>query len=179
MEYTVLVTDDESATYKYDVEGWVSRDGVYFGKEVDSELKARKQGATHVLCPICNNPIRKGRKTCNKCRLLRKDMEYDALTPVKWNKRDAVYSKVYDVYFTKERDIMLYCNKQGILIKDLHLVLCKPHFLKSVPLSFWDDDLGVDGTVPDELYKITTLFNKLLKKIGAVSWRPSKYRITL
>ena len=62
----------EAATFMK-VEGWVSRDGRFYGKD---ERTARWGGATHIYCRECGEPCPKNWLVCEACRE-KKDKEKD------------------------------------------------------------------------------------------------------
>ena len=63
----VIFNSAEAATYKTDLKGWVSRDGMYFG---ENERTARWSGCTHMTC-VCGAVHEKGRTVCRSCEAIK------------------------------------------------------------------------------------------------------------
>jgi hypothetical protein len=81
-EKVILITDDVAAEYRTDISGWVSRDGIFFGKD---ERTARWAGCTHVLCGDCGKPTIKGHIYCSDCNYKRIVEKYKALPQSTWD----------------------------------------------------------------------------------------------
>ena len=68
MKDQILFEDDRAAKFEENISGWVSRNGLFFGNDENSERLARTQGRTHKVCPSCNiNVIEKHFLQCSDC----------------------------------------------------------------------------------------------------------------
>lgn len=81
----VMFDSNEAATFKTGLEGWVSGDGIYFGKD---ERTARYSGCTHRICATCANVIDKHRTYCRSCEESRRAEKWAKLPVEKWDGPD-------------------------------------------------------------------------------------------
>lgn len=177
----ILSTSDEAATYRTDLKGWVSRDGLYFGED---ERTARYSGCTHVPCQGCSKPAPKGRVVCDACYVAREREKFGAKERRPWDGEAMLYSEVLDRYFTDPEDAIDWVENQdeeGHTLETLRLVLCEPTKYREIdPNDYYVDDLPEDGEVDNAIAKA---FKELNAKIRAhsspASWFPGKYALDL
>jgi hypothetical protein len=170
-EKTVIMFDsNEAAQFRTGLSGWVSRNGMYYGKD---ERAARYDGCTHVICEKCGKIIQRGWLLCNDCIAAKEKAKYEAMPKVEWDGKGMLYSSVADKYFSDWGEIDEYCDEEDVKIDNLRLVICKPNYLPLLDLDYGCDDLAEDGELPDEIIEAITKFNAVVKEVGAVSWFPS------
>lgn len=177
-EKMVLNTDDEAATYRTDISGWVSRNGRYFG---DDERLARWDGCTHILCD-CGEPTEKPWTKCKKCREAERDKHFATLEKKPWDGKVPLCIWDDDQYFWSEEEIEEYCEELGLELKELKLLICEPVYAREInPDEYYEDDLpeGVEG-VEDDLWEEFEALNKYIRETKPIlSWMPSKYAAVL
>lgn len=168
----VMFDSDEAAQYKTGLSGWVSRHGHYWSED---ERAARYDGCTHTRCEDCKEPVDRGRLICPKCHELRQVKRYATMPKEVWNGKGMLYSDAADKYFQDWDDAEVYLEDEGGTIKGLRLIICEPQYLPLLDSSDYGcDSLAEDGELPDAAIEAIEEFNKIIKKIGAVSWMPGK-----
>lgn len=167
-EKVVMFDSPEAAEYRTNISGWVSRNGLYWGND---ERAARYDGCTHIKCEDCGQPVKRGYLICDDCRVKRDSQKYNAMPKEKWNGKGGLVSYGTDLYFWSWEEVDAYCFDNDITEEDLQLVICKPQYLPL--LSKYDygcDELPEDGELPDKVIEAIENFNKVIKKVGPVSW---------
>lgn len=93
-ETEVIMRDSqETATYRTNIRGWVSRHGQYYGDGPSGEQAARYGGCTHVSCRDCAKPAEKGWLICVECRRKADVARYAALPRKEWDGAAMLYSE--------------------------------------------------------------------------------------
>jgi len=171
-------TSDEAAHKVDNINGWVSRDGLFFGVD---ERAARYAGCTHVECGDCQKPTRKGYLYCPDCMEIRRKKKYAAFDVVEWDGTTPLSIYMDDVYFFSEDEIEDYCEEHSVQSEELMLVLCEPN--KAEPIdaeTVYCDDLPPEGEIPANLQEA---FDELNAKIRAMdvtlSWWPTKKAVEI
>lgn len=100
MNEVILDTSPEAAKFVENISGWVSRDGLFFGKNEDA---ARYQGCSHRACSECGSPAPKGYTACSSCREKKAEARYEKLERAEWDEKGALYSEVAD-YMEEENE---------------------------------------------------------------------------
>jgi hypothetical protein len=177
-ERVVMYDSAAAATYRTDIKGWVSRDGLYFG---ENEHSARWSGCTHQKC-ACGNIHEKGRTICNSCYAKQWSDKYYALPMVKWDGDTPLYSWDDDQFFFDESDLLDWMaglkEDAGNGDKpEVQLVLCDPGKLHLIDHDTWCDDLPEDGELPDEVATKIDELNEVLRNAPTLCWYPGKTRI--
>jgi hypothetical protein len=176
-EKLILDTDPEAATYRTDIKGWVSRDGIFYGDGPANERTARYAGCTHRACNRCGKPTEKHWLRCNGCRDLADRERHEAKPTAEWNGSDYLYSEALDEYFPDldEVDDRL---EEGQTLADLMLVICTPNHVRPLESDYCCDELADDGDLPSEVEEAMDAFNKAVAGI-VLSWSPGKYALKL
>ena len=81
----VMLDSPEAATFRTDIKGWVSRDGIFYGDKPDSERIARWAGCTHRKCEDCGADSPKSYTICEKCRTNKRDGVYAGREDKDWD----------------------------------------------------------------------------------------------
>lgn len=179
MKEIILNTSDKAAKFVENISGWVSRDGLFYGKD---ERSARYQGCTHVECEDCHEPAPKGRVVCDKCREKRDVSRYEKLEKGEWDEKGMLYSEVADRFFSSLDSVSDYLeeyNEEKHTPLSLRLVICEPVFLSQVDEDNWSDELAEDGELPCDVAIALAAFNAVIRKAGPVSWIPGNKAVVI
>ena len=169
----ILNTDKNAAEYRTDISGWVSRDGIFFGKD---ERTARWSGCTHVKCEDCGEPVEKSRLVCNKCHDNRLIKKHEQLPVKEWDETGMLYSTALEKYYSSWDETECDTEEYGISMKDMLLVICKPQYLHQIDTDIWCDDLPDESDeLPDEVEIALEKLNTAIRNAPPVSYYPDKY----
>jgi hypothetical protein len=72
-EPVIFPQSPQAATFRTELEGWVSRHGIFYG---DNEYAARFNGCTHGIC-ACGQLREKNYASCKACRQATEDAKFD------------------------------------------------------------------------------------------------------
>lgn len=172
----VLDTSEEAAKFVENISGWVSRDGLFYGK---NERAARYAGCTHRACDDCGKPAEKMYTVCSDCREKRDVERYARRERVEWDETTPIYSTTVDRYFYSVGEAEDYIYDTETTKEDLRLVLCEPVFLQRIDDDRWIDDLPEDGELSDEVKSALDNLNAALVASGPVSWAPGNKAVVL
>lgn len=162
MSEEIILNTDDRAAKKVTVEGWVSRDGLFFGQD---ERTARYSGSTHVACRDCQKPTPKGWLVCNDCRGKAEIAKYEALERKPWDGLCMLAVYKDDRFFSDLEEAEEYAADIGCTLEDLRLVLCEPKYAHQLdPNDIYGEHLPEDVDVPDD---IAEAFVALNEKIAA------------
>lgn len=171
----ILDTNEKAATYRTDIHGWVSRNGNFYGQ---SKEMAQWDGCTHVPCKSCGEPTPKQRLQCPKCRLARETALYNAREARAWDGVAMLYSEKTGEYFNDletAEDLL----EKGETLVDLRLIICEPVYLHEINTDYWEDDLGEEGDLPEDVYVALDALNQAIQDADPVSWEPGRFRLLL
>lgn len=178
MEHKIRLYDDKDLVEFKSVEGWVTYDGYFYGKD---EHLARYAAMTHKKCDKCENLIEKN-SYCNFCREKwlsegYKNMEFkewDGLTPL------VIYDS--DTYFFNEGQVndyfYEYYGEYGET-ESIRLVICEPNYLREVEEDYWEEVIPQDWDLKDcdvEIAEKLKELNKIIRESRPCSWREGKYK---
>jgi len=171
MENKIISMDsDDAAKFTTGIEGWVSSDGTFFGKDEDA---ARYHGCTHWKCEECGCMTSKAWAVCETCRDKNEIKRYENREKRVWNGNVPMYSETLDYYFVDfDNDVLDAAIEE---FEDLRLVICDPVFLHAIESEYWIDDLPEDGELPQEIMYAVEALNEKLSNNCPVSWLPGKY----
>jgi hypothetical protein len=180
----IFEDDQESATYRTDISGWVDANGLYFG---DKERTARYSGSTHRRCEKCGHVFKKN-AYCRPCREEIKKAQFLAMPKKKWDGSGCVYSLTDDKYFWSMDEVDDFCYNEGldddlgvIHREKLELVICEPIYAREIPEDFYYDDLPEDSSLEEaspELFQIVNNFNHVIHEERIIlSWQPGKFAV--
>lgn len=172
----VFYDSPEAATYKTNIEGWVSRDGRFWGKD---EHMARYNGSTHKLCE-CGQETEKHYLLCLGCRNAKSNERYESMPFKEWDKETPLVLFHEDTYFFSEEDLLEYwADNDEVALSELQLVICEPNHLREVSLDYWDDALPEDWEWNDmdpQLAEMVKNLNRYIATLPPVSWQGGKFR---
>jgi hypothetical protein len=163
-QVVILYDSKEAAQRKTDVNGWVSRRGLFFG---DDEDMARFDGATHKKCSTCG-AVYSVNSCCMVCHIAEKEAAFDALPHEVWDGVTPLVVFDSDHYFF--RDTVLGWLEDQPIDKVVRIAKCRPHYLSVLEEEHWADDLAEDGRLPDEVAQKLSELNALIGAAGPVSW---------
>ncbi|UTG62418.1 hypothetical protein J2O09_05535 [Elizabethkingia anophelis] len=170
-EKIIMYDSPEAATYRKNIEGWVSSNGRFFGKD---EHMARYDGSTHNKCE-CGSIAQKGYLKCDSC--LRKDRieRYEKL-PFKEYTGEPVFSWDQDQFFFSEDDIVIYMEEN--YLEKIALLCSEQNSYYEVANDYWADIMpeDSDGDLPDELQKALDNLNTVVKSLPPCSYSAGKIR---
>jgi len=178
MTETPIIYPDspEAATYRTDIEGWVSRTGYFYGENEDA---ARYAGSTHRQCE-CGKPAEKYRTVCASC--------LEEIEVRKWNDRPKewpegepmIYADATDKFFINVSNFLDHCEDEDIDPASVRPVVCIPEFPAEIyPEDLYSDSFPEDMCAEDCLsVEVMDAFKELNVVIRAntmpLSWHPGK-----
>lgn len=174
-EKIIMFDSEEAATYRTDIKGWVSSDGIYFGND---EQNARFSGCTHKICE-CGKQVRKYYTKCDDCRYKAQREMYLAKQYKEFNEFNDAVTVLWDndIYFYSEDDILQYMEDEDLT--ELDLLFCIPvKYAYIDSYDYWGDVLPEDKEIPKELDKAIEDINKLIDSLGPASYVPGNIRTT-
>lgn len=178
-EKVIFPESPEAAQYKTGIEGWVSRDGRFFG---GNEHLARYCGSTHKKCS-CGAVILINRY-CEDCRSAERLKVFNAMPIVKWDGETPLVIFDSDTYFFSEDDIVDYCVEREIMPSELDVVLCVGNFPGEISGGDQWDDFIPEGSDFESVFskeaqeKLDEL-NAILRDHAPISWSEGKVRADL
>lgn len=178
MSEIIFPESNESAQLKT-VELWVSRTGRGYDK--NNERLARWDGATHIHCESCGNPVEKRYLLCDDCRSKKDIDRYNSMHFKEWDKKTPLVIFETDQYFYDVSDIEEYCEENELNVSDLKLCICEPNKLHDIdPHDHYADLLPEDGDMPEEIVKAFEELNEKIKNLDIVlSWSQGEYRTSI
>lgn len=176
MDKKILFDSPEAAQFKK-VEGWVSADGFFCGKD---ERSARYSGCTHRLCE-CGKEIEKRYSICDGCST-KKDAEKYLEMPFKeWDGEQPVVIYNTDQYFFSGQDLIDWVEDNEVDLSKEQFCLCRPEIAREIePNDYFCDELAEDGSIEDDFPGLAEKFQELNKYIREeqpiLSWWQSEHR---
>jgi hypothetical protein len=172
-----VLFDSEQAAQHTQVDGWVSRHGVFFGYGQFAEQDARQHGCTHRSCPRCGAEMLKHRAVCLDCDNKMVDERYAKMPKRAPEPGEIIYSetkeKNYESVADAEEDL-----EDGETIDGLHLVICEPEYCRELREDEFCDNLPDDTDLDERVVAAIAQFNKAVAGI-ILSWMPGKYAVDL
>ena len=171
----ILLDSPETASYQT-VQGWVSRHGLFFGKD---EEAARYHGATHVKCKTCGEPTHKtGYMTCASCREKAEIERYAKRERKPWDGETMLYSEMADEFFYDHDEVEDYCYDNNVLMEDLRLVHCEPEFAEEIdPDEHYEID-DEEKCLPKEIEEAFEKLNEIIRNCKEpLCWYPGKFAV--
>ena len=169
----VLYSSDNAAKFVTGIEGWVDRQGRFWGKD---EHMARYAGCTHIGCKDCGKPIPvRGYTICGECRNKKSIEKYNAMPRMAWDGVTPIYSEAADEYFFGEDGLRDHIEEYGCSIESLRLVICEPNCFREIDSDYFCDELPEDGELPDDLTEALNALNEVIRSLPPASWSPGKH----
>lgn len=167
MEPKVIMFDSPEAAELKTVTGWVSADGLFFGKD---ERPARYSGCTHRSCENCVNIVEKGRIRCRSCEEVRRAEKWAKLPIEKYDGETPLCIFDGDEFFFDSGAVMDHVHEEHSDGREIRLAKCKPGYLHQLDYDNWCDDLPEDGELPDAVATAMESLNEAIKAAGPVCW---------
>lgn len=175
-EKMVLFGSNESAEYRENISGWVSRHGRFYG---DDKQAAMMDGCTHVYCSKCGTPIQRyGFSMCLICRTEDEIKRYNQYPSKEWDFSTPIYSMACDKFFANIDELLDYIDEYEMNVDDLRLVICKPVKIEEIDSDHFEhympDDW--DGNLPEPLQSALNQLNETIRNLPPTSFEPDKIR---
>jgi len=158
----VLYDSPEAATYR-PLEGWVSRDGGFWGTD---EHMARWAGCTHTACPNCGT-VNEVSSYCKVCRDGEMAAKFAAFPVEKWDGETPLCLHGGDRYFFGQDALDWLVDHP----EEVRICKCKPGYLSPINSDQWADDLPEDGDLPSTVQEALFALNAAIAKSGPSCWR--------
>ena len=174
-ELKIMFSSDQAAKRVYGISGWVDSNDKFWGEE---EFGARWAGCTHDVCIDCGAIVRKEHARCNDCANSIYAAKYLKMATREWDGECPLYAEAKDYYFEDKYELANYLEEFPCKLEDLRLMICEPVYFRSIPESFWEEDLQEHcDELPEELAIALGSFNAFIYDLPAFSWQPSKYAV--
>ena len=172
----ILNTDPNIVEYKTNIEGWVGKDGRFYGKDKDQAIYGN---STHKKCEK-GHIYRKSWINCPDCESEKILSKYMQLPFKDWDLKTPLCLFMSDKYFFSIDDIEDYLDIEDLKPEDLDLVICKPNFLWEIQTDYWEDiypeDRDLEDVASKELLSKLKELNELIRNESPVSWSGGKFR---
>lgn len=168
----ILNTSDESAKFVTGIDGWVDRNGRFWGND---ERMARWSGCTHIACKGCGKPTPKSYSICSDCREKKAIEKYAARIGLRWDGYRPLYSEATDKYFFNDDELRDHLNGTKDTIESLRLIICRPHYLNLVDEEYLCSDIDESPELPSDVMEALDALNEVINEQGPISWSPGKY----
>jgi len=165
----VLYDSPEAATFKTGIEGWVSRDGYFYGKD---ENLARYGGCTHKVCPECGTVYEKS-SYCRPCHTKKRAETVAAFPVERWNGETPLCLFDSETFFFGD-DVLDWLADHP---EDVLICKCKPGHLHQLDEDNWADDLPEDGELPTEVSVALAALNAAIRTAPPSCWWPDDVAI--
>ena len=163
----------EAAVFKTGIEGWVSADGRFWGKD---EHMARYCGCTHVKCQGCGNYTEKHWTHCEDCRTKNADERWNALPYQKWDGNTPICTWDGHHYFFNEEDLIEWLYENEFNGTDIQLVFASPIRYSEINYDYWGDEAHENWEPPKNLVEAVEKVNDLLRELPPHSYTIGKIR---
>lgn len=172
----VVMYDSPEAAHRGTVEGWISRDGRFYG---DDEHLARWAGCTHKRCD-CGGIMDRGYTRCLDCIADEDRKRWEALPAVEWDGDAPLCLFDDDHFFFSPWELLEYCEDHNVKPTALRLVLAEGRRFSTLEEDYWVDDLPEDGDLPGPIADAVKKLNEVIKAYPhpAAYW-PSKQRVVI
>jgi hypothetical protein len=158
----VLYDSPEAASYQA-WEGWVSRDGRFWGA---NEHMARWAGCTHKACPNCGT-VNEVSSSCNRCRDGEMAAKFAAYPVEKWDGETPLCLFGGARYFFGHEVLDWLADHP----EEVRICKCKPGYLSEIDRSQWAHELPADGDLPAEVEEALAALNAAIADAGPSCWR--------
>jgi len=176
----ILNTEPNLAEYRTNIEGWVGKNGKFYGKEKELAIYAN---STHKKCDK-GHIYRQAWTKCPDCREAELSSKYLQLKEKEWDKVTPLTIYDSDIYFWDIDEVVDYSEQEEVSLEDLDLVICKPNYLSNIEGYYtWEDvipeDMEVKDVVDKEIVEKLKELNDLINAHKPVSWTGGRFRTTV
>ena len=172
-------TDPNIVEYRTNIEGWVGKDGKFYGKDKDRAIRAN---STHTKCEkghVYGNTW----VSCPECRKRDLSKRYLKMPERDWDGKAPLCLFDTDHYFWNLDEVLDYANEEGIEVSKLGLVICEPQYLNRIEEEYWEelipDGFELSDIVTADFWNDLRNFNNKIDDLGPVSYIGGKYRTTI
>lgn len=167
-ETTILFDSPEAASFKTNIEGWVSAKGHFYGKD---ERAARYDGCTHKKCEVCGEQLAKT-SWCKPCHDKKRQEKFQSFPVEVWDGVTPLAIFDSDTFFCDEDELLDYLCGEEIDAGKIQLVWCKgvkPSALTANEM--FEDELAEDCDVEDgDILAAVDALNAAIDKAKPFSW---------
>lgn len=173
-----IYPEDERAAGLKTVEGWVSRNGKFYGID---ETSARNCGATVFHCGGCGEDTEYYYRHCKKCEAAAIEEQYQRMQEAEWLLDVPVFDACSKNYFNSMDEIEYHCENEGISFSDLRLIICEPVYPQHIDFDDLIPILGVDMEFNHpELVNYVQEFNQKIDDLKIIlGWQPGDFRASI
>lgn len=158
-----MYDDPGIVEFRTNIEGWVGKDGLFYGKD---EHRARWANSTHFKCD-CGSVAPKGYTICNECRDKKDEERYRVLPYVEYN-GEPVFSRSGD-FFYDEDALMDYMYENDLEEVDLYPTY--ESYYDEVDSDYWSDIIPKDADdVHPKLREAINTLNAIIKTLPPASY---------
>lgn len=181
-EKLILDTDPGIVEWKTNIEGWVGKDGRFYGND---KRQAIYNNCTHRKCEK-GHVYRKHWSYCPTCREEALPEKYLQMPYKEWDGEAFLYQyDSTDKYFRDEDEVRDYLDElieEGGSEEDIRLVICEPQYLPQVDEEYFIDVIPEDWDLIDVSKLVHTKLqelNKAIRECRPASWIGGKYRTSI
>lgn len=180
-----VLYDSKIAAKRVTTEGWVSRQGHFYGDGYHAEHLARYDGCTHIVCTTrgCGNIITKDRIICKDCQARKELDRFNDMPRVLWDGKTPICIYNTDEYFFTIGQLLDYCEQHSVYPHNLHLVLCSPVYASEIPDDYYSHELPEESSLDDICPELDSLIQAVNDYIAenkpVLSWIPSSVAVDI
>ena len=174
-EAQVMYDSDEAAEVRWNISGWVDRNGRFWGND---EHMARWSGCTHIKCE-CGAVREKCWTKCEACREHGRLEHYIAMPVQDWDHDSPIYSLTYERYFFNDEQLQEFVGElfeDGADVTELSMMLitCVPQHYHQIDAEIYHDIMAEDEEdLPMEIQQAMDVFNRAVSAyVKPASWAP-------
>lgn len=175
-EEIILDTNPNLVEFRNNIEGWVGKDGSFYGKNKDLAIYAN---STHKKCDK-GHAYRKIWISCPKCKEAELPAKYLRLPEKEWDLETPLCLFDSDTYFFDIDAVFDYANDEEIEVSNLDLVICVPNHLWQIETDTWVDIFPEDfedrDVMSKEFLKKLKELNEIIDNHSPVSWNAGGFR---
>ena len=183
MEKHIIILGDESVIeYRTNIEGWVGKNGLYYGRSEANKQTALYANSTHRKCS-CGELYRIN-SYCSSCSSKKTINRFLALEEIEYDGESYLVTYDNDTFFSDLDGAYEYCYENDIEIADLMLVQCEKKFkfsrvnIDEINEEYCTEDETLSDFHPEIAQKVKEL-NELLDKTESKIWFATNKRIKI
>lgn len=168
----IMYDDNEAATFKTNLSGWIDRYGYFHGDTKTSEEHARWSSCTHKICGKCGKVHDKAWVICKECRGKKEIERYNLFPKKLWDCISPICIFNSDTYFFNGvSEVMDYCKEHDTEIEKLHLCHCEPVILPLFDIDVhFEDTEDVKDYLSEEVIDAAQFLNEAIENLKPFSF---------
>lgn len=177
----ILDTEPGIVEYKTNIEGWVGKDGNFYGND---KRRAIYANSSHIKCDK-GHIHKKSWSKCPFCKELELPEKYLRFEFKEWDQKTplCVYDTDSEYFFNVDdvEDYIIDAISEGRSEDSIRLMICEPLYLSQVDESYFEDVLPEDWELKDVNTEVADKLkdlNETISKAKPASWIQGKYRTT-